>query len=65
MPDIKEMIAAARDAGWRVNKSRRNSHWKLTPPDADYPPVVLPSSPGDRRSLKNARAQLRRAGLRI
>lgn len=62
---IKELVKAARKAGWDVRQSRRNSHWRFTPPNPDHPPIFTAATPSDARAVKNAAAILRRAGLDI
>ena len=56
-----EAVRACLRAGWRV---RRGKHWIVYPPDGGTP-VVFPATPSDRRGVRNLRAALRRAGLRV
>lgn len=50
--------------GFTLTLSRRNQHYKVT--DKTGRQVsVLPSTPGDPRSYRNALSQLRRAGAKV
>ena len=62
---LKDILKLAREQGWRVEQSRRSSHYILLPPQKDRGRVVLPLSPSDPRSVKNAISLLRKAGLQI
>ena len=49
--------------GWRYDSGRRRGgHPKLFPKDPSKPSITIPTTPGDRRSLKNFTADVRRAG---
>ena len=48
-----------RQQGWRYDKSGKR-HPVLYPPDVNQSP--LPTTPGDRRSLSNFKADVRRRG---
>ena len=51
--------------GWRYDAGRgRGGHPMLFPADPAQPPLALPTTPGDRRALANAIAQVRRRGGR-
>lgn len=51
--------------GWRYdNGARRGGHPRLYPPDPAQPPLSVPTTAGDRRSLGNFVAQVRRLGGR-
>lgn len=64
--DIKNIVKALGDnrqnPGWRVE--RRTKHLVAYPADKAQPPITIPLTPSDHRSLRNLRAQLRRAGAR-
>lgn len=62
MSDLDKLITQARRAGWRVEKTR-GGHWKFWSPDGKHA-VVSSSTPSDRRSMSNLRAQLKRAGYK-
>ena len=62
MSDLDKLIAQARRAGWRVEKTARG-HWKFYSPDGKHA-VVASGTPSDRRSMANLRAQLKRAGYK-
>lgn len=49
------------DQGWRYDASGKG-HPKLYPADPTQPQISVPTTPGDRRSLNNFRASVRRAG---
>ncbi|BBY54030.1 hypothetical protein H7J07_05335 [Mycobacterium koreense] len=65
MDDIKATVIAARKAGWTVEQSKRNSHWKFLSPNRSVKPIFTSSSTGDVRAVKNLHAELRRAGLAL
>lgn len=58
--DVREIVDRLEAQGWRVVKGKK--HLKAYPPDKDKPMVTIPGTPGDQRSLKNLKAQLRRSG---
>ncbi len=63
---IEEWVQEAIRQGWTVvpNNSAGAKHWKLRTPGGVM--VTLPSTPGGHpRGILNARAALRRAGLKI
>lgn len=47
--------------GWRYDASGKR-HPVLYPPDASAPPLRVPTTPSDRRGLKNFEADVRRRG---
>jgi hypothetical protein len=59
LPDIEK---AARDQGWRVERTRKG-HPVFYPPDPSRHPIVTSGTPGDQRSLRNVLSELRAAGL--
>lgn len=59
--EMRALLRAAEDAGWKVELKRK--HYRLQSPEGEI--VFLPSTPSDRRSVLNSRAQLRRAGLKV
>lgn len=65
--DYRQLVKKAQKQGWKLVKEKgkgQNGHPRLVPPDGgDY--IVIPSSPSDWRSVKNTRAELRRAGLKV
>jgi hypothetical protein len=60
--ELRKLLDHARDQGWRI-EGGGSKHWKCYSPDGKTI-VVLPGSASDHRSLKNARAVLRRSGLK-
>lgn len=60
--ELRQLLREARRQGWRVERTKKG-HYKLWPPDGG-PPEILPGTPSDWRSLKNAIARLRRRGFR-
>lgn len=60
---LKKWRRQARAEGWRVEKSG-GGHWKWFHPDGETL-VITADSPGGGRSMDNAAAQLRRAGLDV
>jgi len=57
---LRALIGAALAAGWRTVPTRKG--FMLRSPDGTTQ-VLLHQSPSDWRAMKNARAQLRRAGV--
>lgn len=55
------LITAIENAGWSSRPCKHGLH--VYPADSTLRPVTLPGTPGGCRSLVNARARLRRAGL--
>ena len=63
VPDgLRAMAALARRLGWQVTPTR-SGHLAWRSPDGTV--VYTPSTPSDYRAIRNARARLRRAGLRM
>ena len=66
--ELRAAIRTATDRGWLLRRSKKN-HLLLTPPShvasAGKAVVVLPSTPSDHRSMRNAISQLRRAGVPV
>jgi len=60
--DTADLLTCVKRAGGTVRRSR-SGHWKVYAGTRLV--TVIAGSTGDRRSLRNARAQLRRAGLDI
>lgn len=61
----KALEEAAREQGWEVEQTRGN-HRKFIPPAGNDAPYIFSSgTPSDYRAVKNCRAKLRRAGVRI
>jgi hypothetical protein len=60
-PDTRRLLAAARQAGCRVERTG-SGHWAVRGPDGRLLTVVA-DTPGSRRDLLRARSILRRAGL--
>lgn len=61
--NMRDLFDACLAAGWSaVRKSR---HVAVYSPDVSVPMVVFPGSSSDYRSVKNKRAELRRAGLEV
>lgn len=60
---IQEWVKVAEGRGWSVRIHGRGSHLKFFRPDGSLATVVPGSPNGGNRSIENARAKLRRAGL--
>jgi hypothetical protein len=54
-----QVIAEAESQGLVVDKTSKNSHYKVTRPGYD-PIIFLPSTPSDYRGMKNGIGLLRR-----
>lgn len=61
--DVRELVRKLEQQGWRIDTTGR--HVKCYPPDRSRQMVVLPSTPSDHRSLRNAVAMLRRSGANL
>jgi len=59
--EVKELLDAAEKQGWRVERTKKG-HWRCYAPDGDTI-VIVPGTPSDRRSLRNAVAEMRRGGF--
>lgn len=57
---IGRLVAAAITAGWQAVPTRKGA--MLRSPDG-ITQILVHHTPSDRRAMKNARAQLRRAGV--
>lgn len=62
MKDVKKWAKVAKAAGWRVEPTK-NGHVTFLAPDPAVPPIVVAGTPSDHRSMKNAKARLKRHGL--
>jgi predicted RNA binding protein YcfA (HicA-like mRNA interferase family) len=60
--ELKEMLAAARAQGWRVEQ-RRSGHYLLYAPDGVHI-VTVAGTPSDRRAIEITAARMRRYGFR-
>jgi hypothetical protein len=58
---IEELVAAVEKQGWTASNTGR--HWRVVSPAGKI--VFLPSTPSEYRSVKNARALLRRCGAKL
>jgi hypothetical protein len=58
---LRSIARTARDRGWAISH-RQSGHLAWRSPDDAV--VITPSTPGDHRSTRNARARLKRAGLK-
>jgi hypothetical protein len=60
---LRQLLAAARAAGWRVDETRR--HIVLYPTDPNLAPITVARTASDWRAGKNIITMCRRAGLPI
>lgn len=60
--EVGDLIQKARAQGWTVIGSS-GGHWIFRSPDKSQAQVIVPGTPSDYRSMKNAKSALRRAGL--
>ena len=58
--DLRPVAKLARRQGWTLEQ-RKGGHLRWQPPAGDY--IVTSATPSDARAVKNARRDLRRAGL--
>lgn len=61
--DTDRLVRDLRSEGWAVTKTK-GGHWRAKPPRCEHRIVVFGSTPSDRRSLANTKADLRRSGYR-
>lgn len=61
-PDSRRLVEAVREAGGRVETSG-GSHLRATLPSGET--IMFASTPSDHRAVKNAQAQLRKAGVSV
>lgn len=59
---LKALLKAVKDAGWPIEQTKKGHHL-IRPPSG--PLILVSGTPSDWRGLKNARAQLRRAGVNV
>ncbi len=59
--DMKTLVREAEAQGWTVEVTG-GGHYKWTPPDSERR-IFSPTTPGDRRALKNLVAHLKRHGF--
>lgn len=59
--EVKELLAAARAQGWRVEPTR-SGHYLLYAPSGDGI-VTVGGTPGDRKALAHSVARMRRYGF--
>jgi hypothetical protein len=60
---MRQLIALVREApGWTVSLTG-GGHYRIKPPAGRL--LFVPSTPSDWRSIRNARADLRKLGLEI
>lgn len=59
--DVRQLIRRLRKQDFVVRPTD-NGHFKVSRPDGDF--VIMPSSPSDWRSMKNATVRLRKIGYR-
>lgn len=60
--DMRDIERAARDQGWRIERTSAG-HLKFLHPDPAQGTVIASGTPGDQRAIKNLLAQLRRRGF--
>ena len=60
---IREWVEIAISRGWTVVPENKGSHLKFYRPDGTFATSLAGSPRGDRRTILNMRAKLRRAGL--
>lgn len=59
--DVERVVRTAREQGFLVDRTGKN-HWRVRGSDGQFV-TTLPATPSDFRSLLNALARLKRAGL--
>jgi hypothetical protein len=61
LQDLLDLVEAAAP-GWRMTRTHTGG-WQIKPADRTKAVIFAPSRFGDRRSIENFRAELRRSGL--
>ena len=61
--EIKVLIKALEDQGWRVEQTR-GGHYKAWPPEKSRKMVTMPATPSDHRSMKNTIRDLKHSGYK-
>ena len=56
---VAELVA---NQGWRYDSRRGGGHPCIYPADVTKPMLVIPTTPGDRRGIRNFIADVRRRG---
>ena len=59
---VKELVDAAEDQGWKINKTKKNQY-QFIPPDLNQEMVVLAGTASDVRALDNMISRLKRSGF--
>ncbi|MDO1481588.1 hypothetical protein [Rhodococcus ruber] len=57
----KPLLDAVTTSGWTYRRCKHGLY--IYPADRTKRPITVPGTPGDHRAVRNARADLRRAGL--
>jgi predicted RNA binding protein YcfA (HicA-like mRNA interferase family) len=60
--DLRDIEKAARDQGWRVERTKKG-HPVFYPPNPARRPIVGSGTPSDQRSLNNVLSELKASGL--
>lgn len=60
--DMRDLVGRLKKLGWTVSMAGK-SRYRCESPAGEY--VIVPSFPGDSRSMKNTIAKLRRHGAAI
>lgn len=61
--DLKKLRKALEAQGARIDQKK--SGWMIYPPDKDRDPVMIHLTNSDWRSIKNAKALLRKSGFDV
>ena len=62
--ELQELIRLAEEQDWLVEWTKKG-HLRLTPPDPTQNQIFSASTPSDWRGVKNMRARMKRAGLKV
>lgn len=60
--DLRDIIDAAKEQGFRVNQLK-SGHWAFYAPDRSKHPVFFSGTPGDVRAIRNLLGKLRNVGF--
>lgn len=60
--DMDQVVKLAKKRGCKVSRTK-NNHWRIELPTGEL--VFAGSTPSDNRSVKNAKADLRRRGIAV
>ncbi len=58
--DSEAILRDAEQAGWRVRKTKKQHYRLQCPPECGQHHITMPSTPSDRRAMKNFKSGMRK-----